>query len=143
DVVVIKVESSTNTARSSQDVRGDGGARTVALLVEQSGDRLVPRGVKRITDVVADPGFRRKFAGQHGDVRRERQGHVRICVLEEDRVLPEPVDRRCFYLAITVRRKVIRAKGVDGDDDDRRVWITPFLLCASQEPKQSSQSTDG
>src|SRR5207237_10231971 len=53
-------------------------------------------------------------------VRRQRHRHVRVRVAIQNRIPAERIDRRCFDAAISVRRQVIRAQRVDGNEDDGR-----------------------
>ena len=67
------------------------------------------------------PMFRGQQSGEDAGVRDERQRTVRVGVLVQDGVGAQTVERRRLDLRVPIRRKVIGAEGVDGDEDDRRV----------------------
>ena len=122
-VVVVEVEGVADAGRGAENVRRHRGAGGVAVLLQQRRHRLVLRRIERISNVVAHSVVRRKRTGEHRDVRWQRERNVCIRVLEENRIGAKAIDVRRLDLLVSVRREMIGAQGVDGDDDDRRIGI--------------------
>src|SRR6185436_8464475 len=59
-------------------------------------------------------------AGEQRRVGRKRQRRRRVGVREEDRVAAQRVQVRRLDPLVAVCRQVVRAQGVDGDQDDGR-----------------------
>jgi hypothetical protein len=56
-------------------------------------------------------------------MRRERERHGRVGVLEKDGVVAERVDRRRLHVFVPIGGQMIGAERVDGDEDDRRMLV--------------------
>ena len=118
-VVVVEVESTLDARALAQHRRGDGACRRVALRLQ---DRRERRDVRRqrVAVVVPDPVIGRQTSGQDRGVGGERQRHVAVGVLEDDGIPGQCVQRRRRDAPVSIRREVVRAEGVDGDQDDGR-----------------------
>ncbi len=120
DGVVVEVEALRDPRRRPQNVGGDGRPRVQSGRLEASGQRGVI-GREPEADVVAHAVVRGQEAGQHRGVRGQREGTVAVEIVEDDALAAEAVDVGSGPRPVAVEGKVIRAQGVDRDDDDGRI----------------------
>ena len=94
DPILVEIEPAGEAARPAHHPGGDRGAGGVAALLEEPRQRRMGLRVEPVAEVVADAVLERQQAGQDRDVGRQGQRDVGVGVLEQDRVLAEPVQLR-------------------------------------------------
>ena len=119
DAGVVDVEAVAHPGVGAQHVGRDGGAGRVARAAQHRRQVGEPGAVVLVADVVAHSVLGGEAAGEHRQVRREGQRRVAVGPLEEDGVLPEGVEGRRLHPPVAVGRQVVRAQGVDRDQDHR------------------------
>ena len=122
DVVVVEVEAARDAAGSGEDDRGHGSPRRISLLLQHLGERRNGR-IETISPVVEDTVNRWERSGEKGCVRRQGERDVAVGLLEEDGLSSQGRERRRFDARVAVERQVIRAEGVDDDEEDRRTGM--------------------
>src|SRR2546428_7144394 len=88
---------------------------------------VTPKDLSESRDVVREAGRRevthavehRISSRQNHRVRRERDGHLRVGVLEAHALRGQAIDGRSFDLRVSVAAEMVGAKRVDGDEKDR------------------------
>jgi len=138
DAVVVEVEALAEAASTPQHPgrhRGPGG---VAPGLEEAGQRRAG-AVQAIAQVVAHAVLERQETGQHRGVGGKREGDVAVGALEEDGVPAEAVEVGGGTRRVPVGRKVVRAEGVDRDEDERRAREAR----AGPLPGAASQGSEG
>ena len=135
--VVVDVEAGVQPEARVQRKRADEGARRVAGLLEQRGDRRRARG-EPVAAVLAHAVLVRVFARQDAGVRGQRERRLRVREGEAHAFRGEPVERgRARGAAVAAER--VGAERVDRDEQDVLARNRPEIGLRGPPPQQHRQ----
>ncbi len=121
DAVVVDIESTPETEAPIEDVGGDEGGRRITAALEQRGQGRTVRGKDRAA-VRVQTVMRRLQAAQQRRVRRQGQGHGGEGLVEHGPPRGQRVQVGRGPRLRAVGPDVVRAQGVDRDEQDARAF---------------------
>ena len=125
----------------------DNAAGGVAALAQQLRQHALARPDGK-SGVVADAGLERQVTGQQRRVSRKGLRSVRVGALEHHAIGCQAVDGRRPDFLVAVDRQVIRAQGVDRNDDNRpddrrrRACVAPSSEGGERRPERGEEDYD-
>ena len=117
--VVVHVEAPVEPRVAGDGIGTDEAAGGVAARLQEGGQGG-RAGIQRLREVVADPVLVGQAAGEEGDVRGPRLGHVGDGVQEQHAFARQAVDGGGRAADEAVGAHAVGAQGVDGDEEQVR-----------------------